>query len=349
MIGAIGKLLGGAKRLGKKVIAAESGANELEMAKIDSKVKIRKAGYEAKVALKNAETKAIENLSDIDEINARRWNPAKSSILFVFTGIPMLAFLFVFCIGIAVAIRVSAEEGMRVFISGLKDLVGIVVLLPYEVIAVWCLVIIGVTGLSTFAVRAMKIALNRKGDFSIGKRIDSARQYVAKKVEPTKKPAQEKTETPETETPAPASTSKRYIRKITTDREIDKVVVHCSDTDLPEHDNVKIIRKWHTDSEEDGGNGWDDIGYHIVITKDGEVRSGRDINEIPAAQAGYNTGSIAICLTGRNRFSQAQFASLKELLTACFSVHSGAKLYGHNELNSGKTCPNFDVHELYKR
>jgi hypothetical protein len=123
-------------------------------------------------------------------------------------------------------------------------------------------------------------------------------------------------------------------------RPVSKIFIHCSASDNPKHDNVQVIREWHLE------RGFNDIGYHFVITKNGNIELGRDINIIPAAQEGHNTNSIAVCLTGNDRFSDNQFISLKNLCTI-FSCIIDKKLtfHGHCEV-SNKTCPNFDYKTL---
>jgi hypothetical protein len=81
------------------------------------------------------------------------------------------------------------------------------------------------------------------------------------------------------------------------------------------------IRDWHVN-----GNGWRDIGYHLVIRRDGSIEKGRDINDSGAHAAGYNSKSIGLCLVGgmaednsaENNFTAQQWTSLlakvKELL-----------------------------------
>ena len=55
-------------------------------------------------------------------------------------------------------------------------------------------------------------------------------------------------------------------RKVTT-----HCVVHCADTPAEMDIGAAEIRKWHTED-----NGWDDIGYHYVIRRDGILENGRD-------------------------------------------------------------------------
>ena len=121
-------------------------------------------------------------------------------------------------------------------------------------------------------------------------------------------------------------------------RHVECVFVHCSDSDVPSHDNTATIRKWHVEE-----NGWSDIGYHYFITKDGELHFCRDIERTPAAQGKkYNPGSIAICLSGRHKFTEIQFDTLRELCERIQnSYYSCIPFFEHNKVSKGKTCPNF--------
>ena len=83
------------------------------------------------------------------------------------------------------------------------------------------------------------------------------------------------------------------MRFVKPEREVDRVFLHCSASDNAEHDDIQIIRRWHTDPEPQG-RGWSDVGYHFFIRKDGEIQEGRPLTRTPAAQAGHNTGTIAI-------------------------------------------------------
>ncbi len=124
-------------------------------------------------------------------------------------------------------------------------------------------------------------------------------------------------------------------------REVSKVFIHCSASDRPEDDNVQTIKKWHI------ARGFSDIGYHYYINKKGICFNGRPIEQIPAAQKGHNTGSIAICLGGLTGFTTMQFDMLKALCISINEVYAGAvTFHGHREVNPNKTCPNFDYIKL---
>ena len=129
-------------------------------------------------------------------------------------------------------------------------------------------------------------------------------------------------------------------------RKVTFITVHCSDSDYPHHDNIETLRDWHVN-----GNKWADIGYHFVITKEKpRCRVGRNLENTPAAVYGHNAGSIAICVTGKTKFTDAQFKRLKKLIEHLQSLYDNTlKVYGHNELDSSRTCPNFNLNEvLYK-
>jgi len=124
-------------------------------------------------------------------------------------------------------------------------------------------------------------------------------------------------------------------------REVDRVFIHCSASDNPKHDNIKTIKEWHL------ARGFKDIGYHYFIHKNGSLSIGRDVEITPAAQAGHNTGTIAICLHGleAENFTDAQFGTLRMLCENINDEYRGnVTFHGHCEV-SPKPCPVFD----YKR
>ncbi|QZT38259.1 N-acetylmuramoyl-L-alanine amidase [Halosquirtibacter xylanolyticus] len=125
-------------------------------------------------------------------------------------------------------------------------------------------------------------------------------------------------------------------------RKIHKIILHCSDSDIHDHDNIQTVRQWHLN------RGWKDIGYHYFITKDGRVRWGRNPASFGAHCAGHNRDSIGICLSGRRKFTPDQFCSLRMLLIQLMKEFDIPKtaIFGHNHFNKKKSCPNFDVQEI---
>ena len=60
-------------------------------------------------------------------------------------------------------------------------------------------------------------------------------------------------------------------------RKINLIVIHCSDTYARMDIGVNEIRQWHLQ------RGFNDIGYHYVIRRDGAIEQGRPI-EKPGAR-----------------------------------------------------------------
>lgn len=117
-------------------------------------------------------------------------------------------------------------------------------------------------------------------------------------------------------------------------RNIDKIFIHCSASDNEGHDDIAVIRQWHSE------RGFNDVGYHYFIKKSGEVQEGRPLDKIPAAQKGHNEGSIAICLSGLDHFTYKQFKALRALCRELDKKYQ-VTFHGHREV-SNKTCPNFE-------
>lgn len=124
---------------------------------------------------------------------------------------------------------------------------------------------------------------------------------------------------------------------------INKIVIHCSDTPNGREHGVDDIRRWHKE------RGWSDVGYHAVIKINGDIELGRDSalsgkDFVQGAHvAGHNKNSIGICLIGRDEFTKDQMLSLEGLVMTLKSSYPDAEVLGHADLDSGKTCPNFDV------
>lgn len=123
-------------------------------------------------------------------------------------------------------------------------------------------------------------------------------------------------------------------------RPVDSFWVHCSASDKPEHDNIATIRSWHL------ARGWKDVGYHWVIVKSGQVIEGRPARQIPAAQKGHNVGALAVCVTGKRVFAEAQFEALRMLARAVQNAYDyPLRFRGHCEVSS-KLCPVFRYREV---
>ena len=129
-------------------------------------------------------------------------------------------------------------------------------------------------------------------------------------------------------------------------RDINSVVLHCygKGTDKPQFDNVECCRKWHVKE-----NGWSDIGYHFIITKDGVIHPCRPIWKQGAHEPKVNANSIGICFTGDKKFTDAQYKGAAKLLKALMKEYDFGvdAIHGHYEYST-KTCPNYNVDKFKK-
>ena len=98
------------------------------------------------------------------------------------------------------------------------------------------------------------------------------------------------------------------------------------------------INSWHQ------ARGWNEIGYHFVVRKNGRIEEGRDISKVGAHTRGYNKDSIGIVLTGSNDLAwyptNKQIVAAKVLIAALRSAYAipQHKVYLHRELGS-TACP----------
>ncbi len=128
-------------------------------------------------------------------------------------------------------------------------------------------------------------------------------------------------------------------------RKITKIIVHCSATPEGRDYTVADIDRWHKQ------RGWNGIGYHYVIYRDGSVHIGRNVEVMGAHCAGHNATSIGICYIGgmsadnktpKDTRTPAQKAALRDLVELLKTEYPTATLHGHREF-ARKACPCFDV------
>lgn len=132
-------------------------------------------------------------------------------------------------------------------------------------------------------------------------------------------------------------------------REIRFIVVHCSDTPNGRDDRAADIHRWHRE------RGWDGIGYNAVISVDGYLEPGRPdywqgahVRDFDDNGEGDNSDSLGVCLIGRDQFSDDQLRTLEGWILAKLADHPEAEVVGHRDLDSRKSCPNFDVREWWR-
>jgi N-acetylmuramoyl-L-alanine amidase len=96
------------------------------------------------------------------------------------------------------------------------------------------------------------------------------------------------------------------------------------------------MEAWHLQK------GWDGLGYHYVIHKNGDVWKGRPETYHGAHTTNHNTDSIGICMSGNfdaTTPTPQQIESLKKLLKEMMVKYSikSDKIYPHRKF-ANKTC-----------
>jgi len=119
--------------------------------------------------------------------------------------------------------------------------------------------------------------------------------------------------------------------------DIKYIVIHCSDSPHGRGDGASEIHRWHQE------RGFDGIGYHKVILENGLIDDGRPLCWKGAHAKGFNGVSWGICLIGKGVYTPAQWMSLKDQIFHLIGMAPQAKVVGHNDLDSSKGCPLFDV------
>ena len=150
------------------------------------------------------------------------------------------------------------------------------------------------------------------------------------------------------------------IHSIYTNREINNVVIHATETftnkniGAEEIDSIQKIL--------DGGKqGKEYIGYHYVIRRDGRLQRG-----IPLTKKGnhtetgnYNETSIGIAMVGgilspttegswqtsSASFTREQYNTLEQFLGVFYHHVAGGEVFGHNDINPDELDPYFDVQD----
>lgn len=130
------------------------------------------------------------------------------------------------------------------------------------------------------------------------------------------------------------------------------LIVHCAATPPAMDIGVEEIDRWHKE------RGWRGCGYHLVIRRDGEVETGRQLDDQGAHVRGFNGCSIGICLVGGLlpsktgpdiNYTPEQFEALRDTIDSLRRDHfPDAEIRGHYQFDNHKTCPNFDVEHWYQ-
>ena len=146
-------------------------------------------------------------------------------------------------------------------------------------------------------------------------------------------------------------------------RKIDKVIIHCSATPEGRDYTVADIDRWHRE------RGFNEIGYHYVVYRDGSIHEGRDVAKMGAHCKGQNANSIGICYIGgldangkaKDTRTEAQKRALRVLIAKLVKEYPIKEILGHRDTSPDtdgdgivephewtKMCPCFDAKEEYK-
>ncbi len=132
-------------------------------------------------------------------------------------------------------------------------------------------------------------------------------------------------------------------------RTINKIIIHCTATRASQDCTVQLIDQWHRQ------RGFDGIGYHYVIYRDGSVHEGRPLSKVGAHCTGQNSDSIGIAYCGgvaedgttpQDNRTDAQKATLKRLIAELRQAYGNIPVYGHRDFAT-KACPSFDATKEY--
>ena len=133
-------------------------------------------------------------------------------------------------------------------------------------------------------------------------------------------------------------------------RQINKIIVHCTATPEGRDVSVDEIRRWHVDERK-----WNDIGYHWIVTLNGTLEEGRKEYMQGAHAKGFNKNSVGVVYVGgvdedlkpKDTRTEGQKETLKCILEDLKDRYPQAQIIGHRDV-AKKACPSFDAREEYK-
>ena len=131
---------------------------------------------------------------------------------------------------------------------------------------------------------------------------------------------------------------------------VSHITVHCSATKANQNFTAKDIDEWHK------RRGFNRIGYHFVIKRNGVVEKGRQEHEVGAHVKDHNSHNLGICLIGgidkdgkaEANFTEDQYHALAILLSDLLKKYPKAEVLGHRDWPGvKKECPCFNVKKWY--
>ncbi|MBL8499568.1 MAG: N-acetylmuramoyl-L-alanine amidase [Nitrosomonas sp.] len=139
-------------------------------------------------------------------------------------------------------------------------------------------------------------------------------------------------------------------------RQITGIVIHCSGTPDGQWINAHEIDQAHLALGFKRDEGYRQrfnsllhaVGYHFIVYPNGASATGRHLKEPGQHTKTHNQKTVAICLVGTNKFTQAQWSMLRDLvkLLTIEKYFPGARVAGCNELpGEDRNSPGFSVAE----
>ena len=126
-------------------------------------------------------------------------------------------------------------------------------------------------------------------------------------------------------------------------------IIHCSAVRPDQRSSAADIDCWHR------ARGFNSIGYHFVVRRDGSIEMGRPMEKVGAHCLNRNAHSIGICYEGgldangkpADTRTPQQREALRKLLQQLHKQFPKAVIAGHNMFNPMKACPCFDAMREY--
>lgn len=155
-------------------------------------------------------------------------------------------------------------------------------------------------------------------------------------------------------------------------REIDYIVIHC--TAASANQKTSVILDYWSRPKSKGGLGWENPGYHILISADGSMEQLLPFDKVSNGVQGFNSRIINICYKGGDSLGtdtrtieqkEAILEAINKALLWCEKFHtkeqlSKIRIVGHRDFSRDlnrdgkitpneweKTCPCFDAEEEY--
>lgn len=138
----------------------------------------------------------------------------------------------------------------------------------------------------------------------------------------------------------------RRIRNLTIE-----IVWHCSATPPSRNIHSADIDRMHKD------RGWDGIGYHLVISREGNIQWGENPRRMGAHAKGHNLVSFAVCMVGgvdedgrpENNFTPEQWVTAALVYRFLCVVYPAAEHMGHRDLSEDRDGDGrIEAHEFMK-